>query len=205
MNGATDPVTDDAQASERPSSGGRDLAGRWFAAWRVFALTGLLVLVADLASKTFAFEHVGDQPVVLTRQNAALPGTIPYHEPITVVPYILSLRLVTNTGAVFGWGSGGQTIFIVVTLIAVGVIVGLFCRSRPTDRLLHITLGLILAGALGNLYDRVRFNAVRDLLWLLPDTELWPWVFNVADAALVVGTGVLMLLAYRNDKPQPSA
>ncbi|MCH8259484.1 MAG: signal peptidase II, partial [Planctomycetes bacterium] len=73
---------------------------------------------------------------------------------------------------------------------------------------------LILAGAIGNLYDRVMFGMVRDMLWLFPGVklpfgltwpgggsdELYPWVFNIADASLLVGLGILMLGMYREDK-----
>ncbi|NJS15352.1 MAG: hypothetical protein HC788_13065, partial [Sphingopyxis sp.] len=67
-------------------------------------------------------------------------------------------------------------------------------------------LGLVLAGALGNLYDRVVYGAVRDMLHMFPGVELpfgwtwpnglrdvWPWVFNGADVSLLVGVGVLLM------------
>ena len=110
-----------------------------------------------------------------------------------------------NQGALFGWlqkwGVHANTGFAVVSLIAALVIIFWGShRSTAGDRNLCISLGLILAGTLGNLYDRVFFGGVRDFLH-------WHWgvnwpVFNVADCCLVVGAGLLLLQAFR---PQPQA
>ena len=85
--------------------------------------------------------------------------------------------------------------FIPVSIAAVGFILFLFWRSSPRAWPLHVALALILAGALGNLYDRVLYSEVRDMLRLFPTTNLYPWVFNLADAALVVGVGVMLLMS----------
>ncbi|MFW6059513.1 MAG: signal peptidase II [Phycisphaeraceae bacterium] len=192
-------------------------AGRSRRALLVFAVVALAVLAADLALKYAAFHHVAGQPVQLDPDNPH-HQLIPPHDPITVVPGILSLRLTTNTGAVFGVGKGGQWLFILVSVVAVGVILHLFWRSPARARVLHLALALILAGALGNLYDRLKYSAVRDMLYLFPEAELpfgwrwprgmdelwptvansgaaqlYPWVFNLADAALLLG--VVMIIA----------
>jgi signal peptidase II len=125
----------------------------------------------------------------------------------------LSLQLVTNTGAVFGIGKGAQGMFAVVSIVATVVIVFVFLRSDRGAWVQQTALALILAGALGNLHDRIRFSAVRDMLWLFPDVKLpfglawpggnpylYPWRFNIADAALVVGVGVMLILMWRAEK-----
>lgn len=162
----------------------------------VFFLIAGLVLTADLTLKYLAFTHVAGSKVELTRQNAGLAQTIPKHDPIVLVPYVLSLKLTTNIGAVFGLGKGAQLLFIAVSVLAVVFILYSFWRSRAGAILLHVALSLVLAGALGNLYDRLRYNAVRDMLWLLPETRIWPWIFNVADAALMVGVGFLLVTTW---------
>jgi lipoprotein signal peptidase len=108
-----------------------------------------------------------------------------------------------NQGALFGWlqkwGVHANTGFAVVSLVAaLVIIVWGSLRSTARDRNLCISLGLILAGTLGNLYDRVFFGGVRDFLH-------WHWgvnwpVFNLADCCLVIGAGLLLLQAFR---PQP--
>jgi signal peptidase II len=77
----------------------------------------------------------------------------------------------------------------------------------------HIAIGLILAGGLGNLYDRMVFGAVRDFLHMLPGWELpngwmwpgnttsevFPWVFNVADVLLLAGMALFVVTSFAED------
>ncbi len=165
-----------------------------------------VVVGVDLIVKALAFRFVAGAPVS--------PESVPEHEAVGVIPYILSLKLVPNRGAVFGIGQGQRLAFVVVGVVAVIVVVIAFLRSAAHRRFLHAALALILAGALGNLYDRVIFGMVRDMLWLFPGVklpfglawpgggsdELYPWVFNIADASLLIGLGILMLGMYREDK-----
>jgi lipoprotein signal peptidase len=104
-----------------------------------------------------------------------------------------------NQGALWGrgrtiFGMNGNVIFAVVSLAAAAAII--YWSRRPHsrhDRLLSLSLGLILAGTLGNLYDRGVFNGVRDFL----DFYLINWpIFNVADCCLVCGAGLLLLQAF---------
>jgi signal peptidase II len=99
-----------------------------------------------------------------------------------------------NTGALFGMGRDGNALFALVSIAAAAAIV--FWSTRPHtrgDRLLNLSLGLILAGTLGNFYDRIVFSGVRDFLhWYMPD---WP-VFNIADCCLVCGAGLLLVQAF---------
>jgi len=109
-----------------------------------------------------------------------------------VLPYV-------NHGALFGLGQEYQkyanSLFAIVSVIAAVAILGWSLRkSSCHDRILCIALGLILAGTLGNLFDRVVFGGVRDFMhydhWFN-----WP-VFNVADCFLVTGAGLLLLQAF---------
>jgi lipoprotein signal peptidase len=112
----------------------------------------------------------------------------------TQLPYV-------NRGALFGWGGGrsdGQdlnTLFALVSFIAaVGIT---YWSTRPSTRrdwLLCAALGLILAGTLGNLYDRLVFSGVRDFLHWYRYFD-WP-VFNIADCCLVIGAGLLLAHAF---------
>lgn len=111
-----------------------------------------------------------------------------------------------NHGALFGIGNrnehgiDGNSLFTLVSLVAAVVI--LIWANRPvpaSDRFLAMSLGLVLAGTLGNLYDRVVFGGVRDFLHFfnlpLPlGLDNWP-VFNIADCCLVCGASLLVLQA----------
>jgi signal peptidase II len=118
------------------------------------------------------------------------------HDSIEVIPGLLSLTRVHNTGAAFGMLNGmefpGKT--IVLTMVAGLALVGVgwYAMSVPvTDRLARLGVACILGGAIGNLIDRATAGYVLDYLdfsW-----RGWHfWAFNVADAAISIGV-VLML------------
>ncbi len=171
----------------------------------IFLVICLLLISGDLLLKWWAFAHMTDQRVdvaAVVAGEALLP-----HTAHIVVPNVLGMKLMLNRGAVFGIGQGQIWLFLSITVIALGVISFMFARSDRRDRILHIVLTLILAGAVGNMVDRITFTAVRDMLWLFPGVklpfgwqwpgsvggsdELYPWVFNLADVYLVFGIGVL--------------
>ena len=188
-----------------------------------FLLVTVLLLAGDLYLKTWSFEHIAGRPVVLTADAAETHSEFwqeHAHAPRVVIPHVLNLRLTTNTGAVFGLGKGNRVIFILVSAAATGLIGLMFWRSHARAWGLQIALAMILAGALGNLYDRVRFAAVRDMLHMLPDvdlplglawpggvTEVWPWIFNLADVALLAGVGLVLIVSWRSEpaKGQPQS
>lgn len=101
------------------------------------------------------------------------------------------LTHVTNRGAAFGLFPSGSTLFMVVALIVSAVIVIYNFRLPARHHLMRVALGLQLAGALGNLIDRIRLGHVTDFIDIGPIP-----VFNVADASIVSGVvllGILML------------
>jgi lipoprotein signal peptidase len=111
------------------------------------------------------------------------------------------MRPRVNHGALFGLGGEyvglANGIFAAVS-IAAAVAIG-YWSTRPStvrERSLCAALGLILAGTVGNLYDRVVFNGVRDFLyWHYKDAFSWP-VFNLADCCLVCGAFLLLAQAF---------
>ncbi len=188
-----------------------DQVDRGIPAWRsvravvLFSLVVVLVSATDLMLKHYAFETVAGRPVNLEPFSGALP-VIPPHEAVTVVPGVLDLHLLTNDGAVFGLGKGNRWLFIIVSVLAIAIIIRIFMRSSAGAFWLHLALALILGGALGNLYDRIVYHVVRDMLLMLPGTGLWPWVFNLADAALVLGVCLILPISWfgerRRQKPE---
>ena len=203
-----------------------------------FWIATVLFLTLDLWSKAWVFSHLD------------------HHEVRPVIPNVIDFQRSLNAGAVFGSFAGHVQLFIVASLLALAFVLYLFARSSRKNRVLHIALGIILAGALGNLYDRAFVNAdvlttttsqpprlvigtilsepddqvvrigqwpdgdspqnflrqevqikrqgvVRDFIRFVPripqwvpwlgGQDAWPWVFNVADAALVSGVILLML------------
>jgi signal peptidase II len=98
----------------------------------------------------------------------------------------LELVHVRNTGVAFSLFSGGGTLVLVITLVALAGLAWYFAR-RPGRRLLWLPTGLLLGGAIGNLIDRVREGAVTDFIKL----PHWP-AFNVADMAITFGVFALL-------------
>ena len=202
-------------------SGGDRPAWRSSFAWLTLLLVFITGLVLDLWLKSWSFRTVAGSPVVLKRDEIlANPSwKPPWHEGVEVLPFgLLDLDLVLNHGAVFGIGQESRTIFIVFTIVAVIVAFSIFAFwTHARSHWAHIGIGLILAGGIGNLYDRIVFGAVRDFMHMFPGwdlpfgwewprggTGLFPWVFNGADVFLLLGMAILILRS-GGDRVEPES
>ncbi len=204
-----------------------------------FWIAAAIVLALDLWSKAWVFESLRPDEVR------------------TIIPRVLEFRRSLNDGAVFGSLTGHVELFIAASVIALGFVLYLFYGSTSRQSVLHVALGFILAGTMGNLYDRTfqvadvvthrtasgreqsvigrvvsapdddvvrvgewpdgthvqtfpksavqirRQGVVRDFIKFVPKfpdwvprlgrRDVWPWIFNLADGALVCGVAVLLL------------
>jgi signal peptidase II len=107
---------------------------------------------------------------------------------------------VANTGIAFGLFSGNNSVLILPVLLGIGMLV-LFYRAHPNPGVLvRLSLGLMLAGALGNLIDRLRVGWVTDFLSVGPF-----YIFNVADSAIVMGVIILgaAMVFQKDTAPEP--
>ena len=120
-----------------------------------------------------------------------------------VVTSFFNLVLVWNTGISFGMlaglGDRSSWVLIGVTILIAAVVVVWLLRETAT--LPRLALALVLSGAIGNLIDRLRFGAVVDFLDFHLASYHWP-AFNVADSAIVIGAGLLVVDGLL---PRPSA
>ena len=107
---------------------------------------------------------------------------------IPVIPSVLHLTYVQNTGAAFGLFRGHPGVFLLLSVVVAAWIVLELVRRRPHARSTEVGLALILGGAIGNVVDRLRFGYVIDFL----DVRVWP-VFNLADSAITIGVALLLL------------
>src|SRR5215471_3042306 len=127
-------------------------------------------------------------------------------QPVPVIDGAFNITYVQNTGVAFGILDSLSSSFKVVVLClvasiaAIAVIIFSF-RNSPYNRLLQISLGLILAGALGNLFDRIQYRYVVDFLEFHAGNHYWP-SFNVADAAISIGVILLAWETFRNETPR---
>jgi signal peptidase II len=129
----------------------------------------------------------------------------PYEAHIIVRDFF-SLVNVTNTGAAFGSFKGNNAFFIVISIVALVVVMGLLVRPRRPDGLRDLSLALLLAGILGNLTDRLLYGHVIDfLLFNLHVRYADPWpAFNVADSCISVAVVLFIIHSFQKQK-DPSA
>lgn len=125
------------------------------------------------------------------------------HGSIEIIPKFLYITYCKNTGIAWSMLSGKRLFLIVVGLIEIGVLIYFFIEKMKTkDKWYCFSLALMIGGAVGNLYDRSVLGYVRDFIDTYPFGYNFP-VFNIADAALCIGVGIiliLMLLEERNEK-----
>jgi signal peptidase II len=152
----------------------------------LFLITALVIL-ADRLSKNAIVHRIR-------------PGyTIP------IIPGIFHLSHVLNTGAAFSlmenWPPNAVRLgLIAFSVFAAIIVLVLLWRTGRALTLTSVALALILGGALGNLYDRIRFHHVVDFLAVKIYHYNWP-DFNVADSCIVIGACLLLLEIFR---PQPT-
>jgi len=141
----------------------------------------VVALAIDLWTKALAVTHLAP-PVrgLAPREIEFLPGW-------------LHFTYVENHGAVFGLGQGMRWLFLAVSVGAIVLLTWLF-KSSGRARGYQVVLGMLLAGVLGNMYDRAAYGYVRDMIHAVPRwPNLFPWVFNVADSLLCVGVALSIL------------
>src|SRR5690349_19807647 len=154
---------------------------------------------ADLWAKSLAVARLADAP------------------PYRFIPGWLHLTYTENHGAVFGIAQGARPIFLAVSVGAIIFLAFLFMTSGRA-RVYQPILGLLLAGVVGNMYDRVQLGYVRDMIHALPGwswpqwlveyfprgwqpphgqaMEVFPWTFNLADTYLCVGVTAMLLYSF---------
>jgi signal peptidase II len=139
--------------------------------------------------------------------KAIVVAKVPLHATIPVIRGFFDLTHLRNAGAAFGvFAAAGSTRPLLVTLLAAGVFAGVLVWSLTAPvqhRLLQTSLALIMGGAVGNLIDRVRFQAVTDFLRFYVDRWEWP-SFNAADSAISIGVALLAWDIWRRPEPAPA-
>ena len=105
--------------------------------------------------------------------------------PVGLIKNFLYLTLVHNRGAAFGMFRNQLLMFVFISIFAI-VVIFYYLKNKHHSVFSSISLSLILAGAMGNLIDRLRFGFVIDFL----DLRVWP-VFNLADSAITIAALLL--------------
>ena len=144
-------------------------------------ITAAILLVLDQVTKWWILEIL-DLPA---RRSV---------EVIAAGPFAFDLTMVWNRGVTFGLFSGdsqwNQLILAALAMVIAGVLLRWLWRAE--NLWVALALGSVIGGAIGNVIDRLRFGAVVDFVHL----SAWDWhwyVFNVADAGIVIGVGLLVV------------
>lgn len=155
-----------------------------------FAIIALIGCLLDQITKLIAVAHLGD------------------NIPVPIIPGLLDLRRVGNTGAAWSIASDHPAMLACFS-VAISIVIAVMAwRFGPGERGLRIGLGLIMGGAVGNLIDRVRLGYVIDFIdahWF--DRAHWP-IFNIADSAICIGIGLWLVASFRfapREKPAGSS
>jgi signal peptidase II len=126
--------------------------------------------------------------------KALIRTYLPTGEFTRVLGEFLMFSQQRNSGIAFSLFTGGSNaLIIILTTLLVVLLIGYVLWSRTGDRLALAGLGLICGGALGNILDRLAFSQVIDFV----DFSFWP-VFNLADAAIVIGVGLFLISVLRS-------
>lgn len=160
-------------SSDRPTSGG-------FTKAVILLLTALAILVADQVTKALVVAHlaIGERAQVLGD--------------------LVQVWHAQNRGASFSLFQGWSVVFLVVSVLSIGMVAYFHRSLRDQTPWLHLLLGVILGGTLGNFVDRLRQGYVTDWLSIGIGDTRWP-TFNVADSSLVVGIGILVIYLLRSN------
>ncbi len=138
--------------------------------------------------------------VILDQATKALViGAVKMQEAIALLP-ILDIVYLENTGAAFSilaQASGWQRWFFILLALGVSIVLMIWLRRIRADQtILAVGLSLVLGGALGNVFDRVIHGYVVDFIYFHWRTWYFP-AFNVADSAISIGAGCLLIDAFR--------
>ncbi len=141
---------------------------------RLLSLTGLIVLL-DQVTKFLIITNLNFQEII-------------------EINSILKIVYFRNNGAAFGFlndAGGWQRYFLLIVGVVVAVIIPFLIKKYRNEKIIVAGLVLILAGALGNLYDRFSLGYVIDFILFHIDKYYWP-AFNVADTSISIGAILLI-------------
>ncbi len=152
----------------------------------IFGITFPVVMILDLITKRWALEALA------TQRGELLGGLIP-------------LTLAFNKGAAFGIsiGEDSRWFFAPITFLALGLLAALLRQAAPKDYIRISAVSLVVSGAVGNLYDRLRWSrGVVDFIGPI-DLGFWDFpIFNVADMAISCGAVLLALSFWMEEKAE---
>lgn len=130
--------------------------------------------------------------------------TMELYQTIEIVENYFNLTYIRNKGAAFGMLANMDEawrvpFFLCISVIAIGAILYTLHAYKDSSRIFPVALAMILGGAVGNMIDRARLGEVIDFILVHWHQYHWP-AFNVADSAITVGVGMLILHMFHEER-----
>lgn len=151
----------------------------------VYIFIILLVCVLDQLTKLYAMD------VIAAANNiAASEITVGLTKP--VIEDVLHLTYIENTGMSFGLLSEHRWIFMILSTVGIAALFAYLIYLKGEDRLLSVSLSLMIGGGIGNMFDRIILGYVVDFVNFCY-FDFWKWIFNFADACICVGAALMVL------------
>ncbi|BAT71423.1 signal peptidase II [Thermosulfidibacter takaii ABI70S6] len=149
--------------------------------WVLFSISALVVFGLDRLTKVWVLKEVAPKGIIK-------------------VTSFFNIVYVTNTGGAFGIGRHGNgNLFVIASIVAILVVLYLLKKIKDGNFITYVSLGMILGGGLGNLFDRFVYGSVIDFLDFHIGNAHWP-AFNVADSCIVVGVIMFALFHRRTSE-----
>lgn len=161
-------------------------------------------LTLQQSSRTFAFTIAAAVFALDRLTKWVIETRLSFVDAYNVIPGFFDIVRSTNSGAAFGMFNDSTSpwrtaLLVAVSLAAVGVVSVMLWKSAGLGRAPLWGLALILGGAAGNLVDRIASGQVTDFLLVYIGAYQWP-TFNIADSAIVIGAGLLILDQLRSHR-----
>ena len=150
----------------------------------------MLLISALIILGVIALDQITKWIVML---NMELGESIPF------IKNIFHFTYIRNPGASFGSFSESRWVFMVISTVMIAAMAFYLVKFRPQKKLMYIPISMIVGGGIGNMIDRLFYGegfgngTVVDFLDFCAFPNLWMWIFNVADAFVVVGAGILFV------------
>ena len=144
----------------------------------LWAAIAAVIVIADQVTKSIVIQH------------------IPEGQSIPVIDGVLHWTHIKNDGAIFGWFDDARWMFMVFSAVGILVMIGMlvyWVKKEPKDKLMQVILTLLISGGIGNMIDRCSLGVVTDFIDFCAFPKLWMYIFNVADCAVTIGGGLMIL------------
>ena len=144
----------------------------------LWAAIAIVIVIADQLTKYLVIQH------------------IPEGESIPVIQGVLHWTHIKNDGAIFGWFDDTRWLFMVLSTVGIVLMTAMlvyWVKKEPKDKLMQLILTLLISGGIGNMIDRCSLGVVTDFIDFCAFPKLWMYIFNVADCAVTIGGGLMVL------------